>query len=377
MNIVGPDVSFYQDDPTNATGINFIKMAANAGYVIIRAGQNVWEDKKFDVSWAASKGWLPRGSYWFYDSRIDPKIQAQKYISCFADPKDMGELPLWCDFEDTYGGPFGTWRHWYDFIETLKLIAPEKAIGIYTGYYYWTERTLPHLITPAQLAYFKQHPLWIANYNVTAPMVPKPWDTWTLWQFTDNGNGPLYGVESKNIDLNYFNGDATAFLAEFGLSLTAPSVPVDQSTTNTQTEETQMTQYSMTPKQNGTRMRSDHNVFAGPLKSDLKPTDLIIGDELWTAPADGSEVKKGDTWLKVLSVNGIAVPVRGWTAITHKGVPICDNLKEIVPSGGETPIDTDPIPETVTEFQDVDLHVNIYQGALTVTVNGEEWIKKA
>ena len=48
-NIIGPDVSFYQDDPTTPAAINFVKMAANAGYVIIRAGQNTWEDVKFDI----------------------------------------------------------------------------------------------------------------------------------------------------------------------------------------------------------------------------------------------------------------------------------------------------------------------------------------
>jgi lysozyme len=375
--LIGPDVSFYQDDPTNATGINFAKMAANAGYVIIRAGQNTWEDKKFDISWAASKGLIPRGSYWFYDSRIDPKVQANKYISCFADPQDLGELPLWCDFEDTYGGPFGTWRHWYDFIEELKRLAPGKAIGIYTAYYYWVERTPKHLITPAQLEYFKQYPLWIANYGVDAPLVPKPWGTndWTLWQITDNGDGSLYGVESKNIDLNYFNGDAAGFKAAFGIGVSVPSIPVEETKpiTDDLQETTKMTQYSITPMTSGTRMRSDHTVFAGVLKTDLKPTDLIIGDEVWTAAADGLEVKKGDTWMKVLSVNGVPVPVRGWTAIVHKGVPICNNFKVL----GDTTPPVDPEPEPTPAYQDVDLRVNIYQGELSVKVNGEEWIKKS
>ncbi|MFN8381390.1 MAG: hypothetical protein U0V02_05590 [Anaerolineales bacterium] len=61
--------------------------------------------------------------------------------------------------------------------------------------------------------------LWIANYGTNTPLVPKPWtaDEWTLWQFTDNGDGPLYGVESGNIDLNYFNGDLTALQQRFRL----------------------------------------------------------------------------------------------------------------------------------------------------------------
>lgn len=68
--IHGPDVSFYQDDKDTPKPINFQEMVeGGARFVIIRAGQNLWEDRVFDVSWRNSKGKLPRGSYWFYDSR--------------------------------------------------------------------------------------------------------------------------------------------------------------------------------------------------------------------------------------------------------------------------------------------------------------------
>lgn len=221
--IVGPDVSFYQDDPGTPRGIDFEKMkAAGAQFAIIRAGQNLWEDNEFDISWRASKGILPRGPYWFFDSRIDPKFQAKKWLSCFDDPNDLGELPFFCDFEDTYGGKFGTWRHWYDFMEELKVLRPGIRLGVYTGYYYWRERTIGKAIPKASLNYFKQYPLWIAAYNPVGPEVPAPWDDWTLWQYTDNGDGTRYGVESKNIDLNYFNGDEASFEAWAGTVITPP-----------------------------------------------------------------------------------------------------------------------------------------------------------
>ena len=200
-------MSFYQDDPDTSRGIDFLKMkAAGAQFSIIRAGQNLWEDNEFDISWAASKGVLPRGSYWFYDSRVDPKLQARKWLSCFADPNDLGEFGFWCDFEERYGGAFTGWKHWYTFIEELRRIAPNAKIGIYTGYYYWREFTIAKNIPAASLQYFKQFPLWIAHYKVDTPLVPAPWSTWTLWQYTDDGNGKTYGVESNEIDLNYFNG---------------------------------------------------------------------------------------------------------------------------------------------------------------------------
>jgi GH25 family lysozyme M1 (1,4-beta-N-acetylmuramidase)/uncharacterized protein YgiM (DUF1202 family) len=224
-NAIGTDISFYQDDPQTPQGVNFIKMRDHAHYVIIRAGQNLWGDRDFKVNWREAKAaGIPRGSYWFYDSRIDPKLQAEKWVSMFEG--DFGELPLWGDFEDNYNGSFKGWKNWYNFLEHVKKLIPAgKEIGIYTGYYYWRENTVGAGIPNASLNYFKQYPLWIANYGVSSPLVPAPWDTWTLWQFTDNGDGILYGVESLNIDLNYFNGDANEFRQRFGLSNTPPPPP--------------------------------------------------------------------------------------------------------------------------------------------------------
>jgi GH25 family lysozyme M1 (1,4-beta-N-acetylmuramidase)/uncharacterized protein YgiM (DUF1202 family) len=225
-NLIGPDVSFYQDDPGTTLGINFVKMKQSAGYVIIRAGQNVWIDSDFRTNWRDSKtAGLPRGSYWFYDSRADPREQAELWFSAFEG--DLGELPLFADFEEAYGGLYTGWRHWKTFLERIKALARGREIGIYTAYYYWLHNA-PNATTDAtNLEYFHQYPLWIANYGVTTPSVPKPWSPaqWTFWQFTDSGDGRLYGVESSRIDLNNFNGDLAAFNRRFNLGTTPPPPP--------------------------------------------------------------------------------------------------------------------------------------------------------
>lgn len=105
-----------------------------------------------------------------------------------------------------------------------------------------------------------------------------------------------------------------------------------------------MTQYSMTPINNGTRLRTDHNVFAAVITS-YNRGQLIVGDELWEAPADGSEVKKGDKWLRVTSVDGVNLTERGWMAYIHKGVAVCNNFKEIE---GPGPNPTPVFPESFT-----------------------------
>lgn len=326
--MVIPDVSFWQDDPTTPLGIDFAKMKQKTNSVIIRAGQNLWVDNEFVISWKAAKeAGLWRGSYWFYDSRADPKRQAQLWISILGD--DKGELPLWCDFEDQYNGAFAGWKHWFNFIEEAKRLAPNKQIGIYTGYYYWLEKTASAPI--ASKDYFRQYPLWIARYSATEPLIPYPWKDWTLWQYTDNGDGTPYGVESKNIDLNYYNGDEVKFKQQFSLSNLPDSPP------NEEQENNIMARYSMTPIDNGTRLREDHNTFSKVITS-YNRGQLVLGDEVWVAPADGAEVKKGDIWLKVLSVDGTNVPVRGWMAHIHKGQFICENFKEVIVAPPPPPV---------------------------------------
>lgn len=223
-NAIVPDISFYQNDVTTPGGVNFDVMnQAGAAGVIIRAGQNLWVDEDFAQNWLLAKNnHLARGSYWFYDSRVDPKRQAELWISTLGD--DQGELPLFADFEDRYDGDYFGWQHWYNFLEAVKALAPLKEIFIYTGYYYWLEEM--QRASKESQAYFKQYPLWIAAYNTEAPKIPPPFDDWTFWQYTDNGDGTLYGVESKNIDLSYFNGTVEEFITRFNLSTEPPIDPI-------------------------------------------------------------------------------------------------------------------------------------------------------
>jgi uncharacterized protein YgiM (DUF1202 family) len=128
-------------------------------------------------------------------------------------------LPLFADLEEAYGGPFTGWQHWRTFLERLRALVGQKEIGIYTAYFYWRDNAPNPNTQPNELEYFHRYPLWIANYSANQPLVPKPWGTneWLFWQFTAMGNGPIYGVESLEIDLNYFNGDGQAFARRFNV----------------------------------------------------------------------------------------------------------------------------------------------------------------
>lgn len=99
----------------------------------------------------------------------------------------------------------------------------------------------------------------------------------------------------------------------------------------------------MTTISNGTRVRQDHNTFANVLTS-VPANVQVEGDELWVAPADGVEVKKGDKWLHITVGN-----ITGWMAYVHKGVPICNNFVEVgVEPPPPAPTETFPKSFTLT-----------------------------
>lgn len=322
-NIIGADVSFYQDDPQTPQGIDFYKMRKSAEFVIIRAGQNLWVDPDFKINWRESKlAGFPRGSYWFYDSRADPKRQAELWAQQFAG--DFGELPLFADFEEKYNGAYKGWKNWYTFLERLKQLVGGKEIAIYTGYYYWKENAPNPSTQASSLEYFHQYPLWVARYGATEPLVPPPWKAgeWTFWQFTDTGDGKLFGVESNGIDLNYFNGDLDAFRARFKLSdAPPPPPPIDLPPGS---EGTPTGRMYVTTAQPSLRVREGPGTSYNQVGSIL-PSEVV---EEIGATSDRS-------WLKIRKADNSLI---GWCATAY--------LKLV----SETPVPTpDPEPQPEPE----------------------------
>jgi len=224
-NVIGADVSLYQDDNGTLQRIDFTKMVGQgASFVIVRAGQNAWVDPDFAYNWANAKAaGLPRGSYWFYDSRYPPLAQAELFAGLFA--TDKPELELWLDLEEAYGGSYAGWKNWKIFLTRLHELLPSVKIGIYTGYYYFTGK-----IPASEYPFFSAFGLWIAWYtsNPANVSIPVPWTNCLYWQWGTPSWGLAWGCESIEIDMNKFNGTAAEFSARYGIGGGTDPMPTDK-----------------------------------------------------------------------------------------------------------------------------------------------------
>src|SRR5688572_11828269 len=196
----------------------------------IKAGQAGYADPEFFTNWANAKtNNIPRGSYFFFDSRMEPKAQATLWWQLINN--DIGELPHSADLEESYGGPYSGPVNWRIFLEEFQRLSgfSNDKIIIYTGYYYWISNAPTNT---TQLAWFGRFELWLAWYtsNPANVLIPRPWtiDNFIAWQSGTPAWGAELGAQSAEIDVDWFNGTQEEFLQRFNLQEppTPPPVPI-------------------------------------------------------------------------------------------------------------------------------------------------------
>jgi len=305
------DVSFWQDV------INFVVMkAAGLAGVIIRAGQGGWEDIKFKINWALARAaGLPRGSYWFYDSRKDPRAQAELWWSLLDG--DTGELVHVADFEESYGGSYGSKAHFKEFLLHFQELSglPANRIAIYTGFWWWLARV-------GDDPFFVRYNLWLASYgSMESARIPAPWSANDLlfWQYTPSGNGVAYGVSSAEIDLNWYCCDTIAYHRRF--PLIEGEQPMPEPTTDYV--------YKITPLySDGSKLRPEPDTGNTPLSVKLAYGAYAYGNRKLTIAEDKFEMingvntqvnKANDVWLEVLEMNGTVLSAPAYIAEIHLG----------------------------------------------------------
>lgn len=170
-------------------------LGADIGFALLKATEGVdLQDSAFADHWQAAKeAGIIRGAYHFYVTEDDPEEQAKFFIENVT--LEPGDLVPVVDIEmighNTSAGLAGRLKTWLSRIEQHYGVKPI----IYTSPNFWNQ----HLNDE-----FGEYPLWVAEYEVDRPRIPKGWKNWHLWQWQDNA--PVAGVE-KGADLNRVNRD--------------------------------------------------------------------------------------------------------------------------------------------------------------------------
>lgn len=80
---------------------------------------------------------------------------------------------------------------------------------IYTRKTIWDNKILKQPI-------WKTYPLWVANYQMQKPLIPRDWNTWAMWQYSNTGKASIYGCPPnvKFIDQNHVTDEWVKFYWE-------------------------------------------------------------------------------------------------------------------------------------------------------------------
>lgn len=189
-----------------------------------------FEDIKFDTYCrdAFKFGKLLTGCYHWLQGSVDPVVAADFYLERYRRYKF--DFPPILDFEEQSVTKAGkqsdfAWRAQV-WLERVEAKTGRKPI-IYTAKWY------TDYFTEKQIGWMKGYPLWVASYPyvwtvLSKPLMPKVWDKWIMWQWSADGNGrgAEFGLQSKSIDLNWFNGDYPDLLAFLGADEPKPIEPI-------------------------------------------------------------------------------------------------------------------------------------------------------
>jgi lysozyme len=198
----GIDVSFWQDNNGTPQKINWSKAhQAGAVFAFIKASESNFTDEDFGYNWIGAKqAGLLRGAYHFYNYTQPPEAQADYFINLLKN--DWGELPPALDLEErsqwAWPGAAAVKTGVQTFLQRVEAACGRKPL------FYTNPNMILYMIPPIP-EWLKAYPLWIANYTSGSPLIA-PWSTWTFWQYSQTGDGYAYGMESPNLDLDYFNG---------------------------------------------------------------------------------------------------------------------------------------------------------------------------
>ena len=207
MAITGVDVSHWQG------AIDWGKLErAGAEFAFIRSAIGTsGMDRRFLTNWRDAKNTsLLLGTYFVYKPELDPVDQAEHFASSATFGGDRMLMTAYDIELPTTMSPEENGKRIKESLDHFELITGRTPI-IYTGAWYWDSSV-------ARAGWETDYPLWVANYRgepTGDPVIPVEWHDWLIWQYTNKGDGSLYGVSSSAIDLNFFRGERSDLVSVF------------------------------------------------------------------------------------------------------------------------------------------------------------------
>ncbi len=171
--------------------VNFCFMKATEGAT--------FSDSKFDSYWKACREvGISRGAYHFFSIGSNPVSQAQHFIRTVK--LEDGDLAPVLDFEKS-SQSISTVQIRRNLYRWLTIV--EKHYGIKPIIY-----TNNFIYNKYLKGYFKDYPLWIADYDTSNFYESNTHPNLKLWQYTEKGW--VNGI-SGHVDINAFLGEPDEF----------------------------------------------------------------------------------------------------------------------------------------------------------------------
>jgi lysozyme len=221
-NVPGIDVSRWQGvidwKAVRAAGIRF-------AYIKATDSTNGL-DPNFATNWEGAKAaGIVRGAYHYFRPTADAKQQAIFFAqTVHLEPTD---LPPALDVESDFGN--------LTIAQIIKavftwLTEVENRMGRKPLVYTRATISDTRLVSPSGAVpdWIKNYHLWVANYGVKSPLMPKGWNNWLFWQYSNKGK--VNGIDG-DVDLDWFNGPLSKLGNLVGLDLkedTPPQPPTPQ-----------------------------------------------------------------------------------------------------------------------------------------------------
>lgn len=195
------DISKWQDK------VDLVEARKHIDVICLRATLGkTYVDPKFAVRLTqARKLGFKVGAYHFADANSSAKEQALHFLKV-ADVRP-GDLRPMLDIEDNDLAK--------SYFSRMSVTARTRWVGEFIYEVVKATGVAPFVYTKMELAQNFNAPLWSARYPRVfpwnRPKVQRPWNAWTLWQFSDKELVPGLG----KVDVSTWNGDPKRLLEAF------------------------------------------------------------------------------------------------------------------------------------------------------------------